>query len=156
MTEATETQATEQRQTEAPKPVTTKVEQNGITKPKDGTKTGQVWSISDAISAKLGEPAPRKEVLDACEKAGINPATAATQYGKWRVFHGLVGERAPKATPVEKPAKEPKATKAKGKAKKGGEEAPAAPEAPEAPAAPAPDAPKAPAAPSASDRKSVV
>lgn len=143
MTEATETQATEQRQTEEPKPVTTKVEQNGITKPKEGTKTGQVWSISDAISAKLGEPAPRKEVLDACEKAGINPATAATQYGKWRVFHGLVGERAPKATPVEKPAKEPKATKAKAKK---GEEVSATPE---APAAPAPAAPKAPAAPSA-------
>lgn len=146
MSEATENTATEtteeQRKTPVPAPVKAeRVEQNGITKPKDGTKTGDVWAISDAISAKLGEPAPRKEVLDACEKKGINPATAATQYGKWRTFHGLVGERAPKSPAVEKEAKPAKAAKkGKGKAAETASEPAGEAPAPEAPA-PAPQAP---------------
>lgn len=71
-----------------------KVEQpkaNGVSRPKDGTKTGQVWAIADELSEAAGEPAKRKPVLEAAETAGINAATAATQYGRWRKFHGLEG-----------------------------------------------------------------
>ena len=36
------------------------------------------------IAAKLGGSATRTGVVEACLKAGINKATAATQYQKWR------------------------------------------------------------------------
>lgn len=97
-----------------------KVAQNGITRPKDGTTTGRVWAISDEISAKKGEPADRKTVIEQVVAEGINASTGATQYGKWRKFHGLVGEASP------------------GRAAKPATEA--------APAAPTPPAPPAPAA----------
>ena len=70
-------------------------EQNGVVRPKTGTKTGRVWEISDEVSRKAGEPAPRKDVMDACAKEGINPATAATQYGRWRHYNGLKGASKP-------------------------------------------------------------
>lgn len=81
-------------------------QQNGVTRPKDGTTTGRVWTIADEISAKNKEPATRKEVIEACQAEDINPSTAATQYGKWRKFHGLEGEKAPgrKAAPAPAPA----------------------------------------------------
>lgn len=45
-------------------------------------KTGpvaRIWAICDGMSGK-----PRSEVLAACRKAKINPATAATYYQLWR------------------------------------------------------------------------
>ena len=66
--------------------------QNGVTRPKPGTKTGRVWEIADALSAQAGAPAPRKSVIAQGVAEGINPATLATQYGKWRRFHGLARE----------------------------------------------------------------
>ena len=73
------------------KPVVEKDSQNGITRPKAGTKTGTVWEIADTMSQKLGKPAGRKAVLDAATDVEINPATAATQYGRWRKYNGLAG-----------------------------------------------------------------
>ncbi|AIM40613.1 hypothetical protein [Vibrio phage VpKK5] len=64
---------------------------NGVTRPKAGTKTGRVWEIADAQSQALGSPAPRAPVLEAATGEGINAATAATQYGRWRKYHGLEG-----------------------------------------------------------------
>jgi len=75
---------------EAKSPVVKDV-QNGITRPKAGTKTGRVWEIADKESAKVGKPAKRKDVLDIFVAEGGNVATGATQYGKWRKYHGLVG-----------------------------------------------------------------
>lgn len=72
-----------------------KVEANGVVRPKDGTSTGRVWAIADQISASKGAPAPRKEVMDQCASESINVSTAATQYGKWRKFHGLEREVKP-------------------------------------------------------------
>ena len=72
-----------------------KVQQNGVTRPKDGTTTGRVWAIADEISSKKGEPADRKTVIEQVVAEGINASTGATQYGKWRKFHGLVGEASP-------------------------------------------------------------
>ena len=43
------------------------------------------------MSQKLGKPAGRKAVLDAATDVEINPATAATQYGRWRKYNGLAG-----------------------------------------------------------------
>lgn len=69
--------------------------QNGVTRPKDGTATGRVWAIADELSNALGKPVPRKAVMEKGQAEGINPATIATQYGKWRRFHGLKREEKP-------------------------------------------------------------
>lgn len=79
--------------------------QNGITRPKSGTATGRVWEISDTISKDKGAPAPRGEVMAAGKAEGLNEATIATQYGRWRKFHGLKTERAVAAAqPAAAPA----------------------------------------------------
>lgn len=107
---------TQEASVTAPEPKAPKVEQNGIVKPTDGTSTAKVWSIADALSAKAGKPAKRKEVLEGAVAAGINVATAATQYGRWSKFHGVVHVAEPKpvkekAPKKEKAAKAPKAAK---------------------------------------------
>lgn len=53
-------------------------------RPKEGSATGKVWSIGDTLYADTGEIPDRKTVIAACEKEGINPSTASTQYGKWK------------------------------------------------------------------------
>lgn len=85
-----------------------KVQQNGVTRPKDGTATGRVWAIADEISETTGSPAERKAVIEQVHAEGINTSTGATQYGKWRKFHGLIGEAAPGNT-VKDAGEEPAA-----------------------------------------------
>lgn len=70
--------------------------QKGVTRPKAGTKTGRIWEISDYLSSQEGKPVARKKVLEAAMAEDINAATAATQYGLWRKYHGLGAE--PKET----------------------------------------------------------
>lgn len=65
--------------------------QNDVTKPRDGTGSAKVWEIADKISKATKAPATRGAVMEAAEKAGVNPATASTQYGRWRQFNGVVG-----------------------------------------------------------------
>jgi len=103
-TETTETKTTEAKPEKTPRVELPKA--NGVTRPSSGTKTGRVWEVADEISAARGEPAPRKDVMEKCKAEGINEATIATQYGKWRKFHGLKAERkAPEAKPAaEAPA----------------------------------------------------
>lgn len=72
---------------------------NGVTRPRAGSKTATVWEMADAISAKTKAPAARGAVMEACKAKGINEATVATQYGKWRRFNGLA-----RALPVAKAA----------------------------------------------------
>lgn len=71
------------------KVVVEKLSQNGVTRPSEGTKTREIWDISDQISQELGEPAGRKEVIAECLKRDINESTGATQYARWRKFHGI-------------------------------------------------------------------
>jgi hypothetical protein len=81
-----------------------RIQQNGVTRPNQGTNTGAVWEIADALSKDSGKPATRKDVLDKAVDKGINVSTAATQYGQWRKFNGLGKEEtAPKAVAVKKP-----------------------------------------------------
>lgn len=96
----------------APKEAKPKIERvtaNGVTRPKDGSLTGKVWDIADKITAgkPKGEHASRTEVMADAEKAGINEATVATQYQRWRTFFGV-----PKAGPKVKEPKAPKPPKA--------------------------------------------
>lgn len=69
--------------------------QNGITRPKAGGTTSQVWDIADALLAKTGKgnPPSFNDVLAAVEKKKleINPGTLRTQYGNWRRFNGITG-----------------------------------------------------------------
>lgn len=69
--------------------------QNGITRPKAGGTTSQVWAIADALLEKSGKgnPPSFNDVLAAVEKKklDINPGTLRTQYGNWRRFHGIAG-----------------------------------------------------------------
>ena len=77
--------------------------QNGVTRPADGTSTARIWEIADEISAKAKAPASRADVLKVAEAEGLNTATCATQYGRWRVFNGLKGvdiQGKPKADPA--------------------------------------------------------
>lgn len=75
--------------------------QNGVARPKPGTKTGRIWEIADELSAQLGHPVPRKKVLEVAISENMNPATAATQYGRWRRYHGLGAETVATATAEE-------------------------------------------------------
>ena len=76
---------------------------NGVTRPAAGTSTARIWQIADEISAKAKAPASRADVLKVAEAEGLNTATCATQYGRWRVFNGLKGvdiQGKPKADPA--------------------------------------------------------
>jgi len=50
-------------------------------RPKDLSPVAFVWETCDEMP-----DAPRSEVIEACVEAGVNPATAATQYGLWRAM----------------------------------------------------------------------
>lgn len=80
-------------------PAAPKDRRNGVTKPAAGTATGKVWEIADFISNQKQAPASRKEVVEAAEKAGLNPSTVLTQYGRWRRYYGLEGNAAPVGRP---------------------------------------------------------
>lgn len=91
----------EETQTEE-KPKAPKMpEQNGVRRPKPGTATGRVWEIADEVSEAKGAPAVRAEVLDVYVSEGGNPATGATQYNRWRKFHGLTGNNSPGRAPAK-------------------------------------------------------
>lgn len=91
--------ATKPKKEKAPKPEKApKDEKNGVVRPSADTSTGKIWGFADALSASTGEPAKRADVLKKAEEAGINPTTAATQFGRWCKYHGLTK---PKATKVE-------------------------------------------------------
>lgn len=46
--------------------------------------TAKVWTIADRITAEKGGTIDRGAIIAACEAEGINPATAATQFSKWK------------------------------------------------------------------------
>lgn len=78
---------------------------NGITRPKDDSKTGRIWAIADEISKAQKRPASRAEVMEKAVAEEINEATVATQYQRWRTFYGVERQApAPKAEPAA-PAK---------------------------------------------------
>ena len=58
-------------------------------RPKAASTTGRVWEIADSLMNVNALP-ERKAVIAACEAEGINPATASTQYGKWKASKSAV------------------------------------------------------------------
>lgn len=62
---------------------------NPAKRPKEGTTTALVWATADDLKqsnkeSPIDQKEFRKAVMTACEKKGINKATAATQFGKWK------------------------------------------------------------------------
>lgn len=54
--------------------------------------TGLVWSIADKVLAEVGSDNMknlRMAVIQTCVDSGIHPATAATQWSKWKKERGL-------------------------------------------------------------------
>jgi len=69
---------------EAPKPPSPK----NPSKPSAKGSTGRVWEVADQVHASMGGGLITKEmrtkIISECEAIGINPATAATQFSKWK------------------------------------------------------------------------
>lgn len=130
MNQATETQKDVTQATVTPPAIVPKDNANGVTRPKAGSLTARVWEICDEQSKIAGSPAERAKVIEQAVAEGINAATAATQHGKWRKYHGLVAgtpeAKAEKAAAAEKAraaATAKKEAKAKAKAEKAAQQA---------------------------------
>lgn len=129
MNQVAETQDKAKQATGTPTAVAPKDISNGVTRPRLGSLTARVWTICDEQSAAANAPAERAKVIEQATAEGINPATVATQHGKWRKYHGLVADtpeaKAEKAAVVAKvkvekeaAAKAKKEAAAKAKAEK--------------------------------------
>ena len=59
------------------------------TAPSPKGATGKVWEIADSMVKAGNGIVPRPDIIAACVAAGINAATAATQYSKWKKARGL-------------------------------------------------------------------
>lgn len=70
-----------------------RVSQNGITRPKPGGNTGNVWEACDAVHAKKGSAPTFAEVDEHIEKKwpAIPTATRRSNYAVWRKFNGITG-----------------------------------------------------------------
>lgn len=88
------------KKAESKRPVA-KDKKNGISRPRPDTVSGKIWKVADEISKKMQKPAPRKDVLAECAKDELNPATVATQYGRWCKYHGLSNPRVSKEEAAE-------------------------------------------------------
>lgn len=96
----------------APKEKVTMPSQNGVTRPKDGTKTAGVWAIADRLSKAKGGPVAISELAPECSTQGLNDATVRTQYARWKQFNGVFGVVAKSAEPVAAPVRTPDAAAA--------------------------------------------
>ena len=114
-------------------PAADRIEKNGVTQPKEGTDCRKVWDIA----TKIGPD--RAAVIEAAAKANINPATASTQFARWRQFNGITGRTAKAAPKAPKAPKKDAGSKAVAAVK--ASKAPKAPAAPQVPSAPVPPAP---------------
>ena len=55
-----------------------------MTRPGEGTLTGRVWEIADALGETLEREPSRSEVVEKCVAEGLNVNTAHTQFSLWR------------------------------------------------------------------------
>ena len=51
--------------------------------------TARVWEIAAEVTAAKGGMIDRAAIVNACKAVGINEATAATQYSKWKKAKGV-------------------------------------------------------------------
>lgn len=80
------------------------IEQHGVRRPSVGTATRKVWDIIEENLGPNNVIPTRGDVIEKAAAVGINNATASTQYGRFRKFHGLTEEprsrKSTAATPV--------------------------------------------------------
>lgn len=61
---------------------------NKSARPRNAGATGKVWEIADATKLEFPDVKDpkelRAEIIKRCVEDGINPATAATQFSKWK------------------------------------------------------------------------
>lgn len=92
--------------TKAPKepkaPRVARLQQNGETRPGEGTIGGRIWSVIDALSAKAGRPVSIAEVKAAPELKDDLVVNLTSIYARWRKFNGIAGRVAAPA-PAAKP-----------------------------------------------------
>ena len=74
-----------------PKKTNTPKPKGPVARPKAGTATGRVWDIADKVWEEvakldyaLDKKVIRSKIIEQCTEAGINPATAQVQFGKWK------------------------------------------------------------------------
>lgn len=94
--------------------------QNGVTRPKPGTRCAEAWDIFDTISKANRKPSTIGEAM-ARKPKKLNDATVRTQYSRWRKFHGVTGRlesATPKKAKVAKAAPKKKAAAKKASAPK--------------------------------------
>ena len=72
-------------------PKATKVMQNGVTRPAEGTQCGKIWALADEISRIQHTVAAVASVREHSSMKEVNDHTIKTQYAKWRKFHGISG-----------------------------------------------------------------
>ncbi|MDE0349607.1 MAG: hypothetical protein OXM56_07865, partial [Gammaproteobacteria bacterium] len=77
--------------------MTTKDRPVVYSRPRPGTKTGRVWEVADEITKESGRRASRREVVDRIEAEEGNPATATTQYQRWKSSYDAAVEKPPDA-----------------------------------------------------------
>lgn len=63
--------------------------QNGVRRPKPDTLCGAVWQLADNLSAKLKQPVPVKQLVEAAPNSNLN--MVKSQYARWRKFNGVTG-----------------------------------------------------------------
>jgi membrane protein involved in colicin uptake len=79
-------------------------EQNGVRRPKDGTKCGNAWKIFDDVSASTGTPASIGASMTIAKAQGLNEANVRAEYARWRKFHGISGRIAAPEAPAAAPS----------------------------------------------------
>lgn len=99
--------AAETETAEAAEPKKPKIElrtSNGITEPREGSKTRRIWDIANEIGVETGQPPTLADVKVRAEAEGLNAATIQTQYNRFRKFYGLPPQgraKKPEAAPAE-------------------------------------------------------
>lgn len=86
---------------EAAKAANKMPEQNGVRRPKPGTKCGLAWAIFDELSAATGAPTAIGPSLAKAKEQNLNEANVRAEYARWRKFHGITGRI---AAPAPAPA----------------------------------------------------
>lgn len=88
---------------QAQAPTATKDQQNGITRPSEGTLCAKVWSALDKLRAK--DEDTTFDAVRALAGKDMADATIRTQRQRWNEYHGITRD-------TKKPARKPVAAKA--------------------------------------------
>lgn len=66
-----------------------KERRNGVTRPRPGTISRQLWDAADELREKLGRPPARFEFRAVTQ--AFKSSSAVFQFFQWRKFHGIAG-----------------------------------------------------------------